>query len=173
MHSEIFTNQCCISQNSKLIDMCSFLRALSGILNAVEVLHRNGFVQRDIKGDNILVGKDGDGILVDFGLCIKSADASLPEFLGDGTAEYSAPEVAKKLSGSNLCTELFSLFVVFVESVMMRHPFGGEVRWLIEATLSVVRQSSRWGGGGEKQSRVYIFPDIVSYFHGTIQRAGG
>lgn len=101
---------------------------MSGILTAIDVLHRSGFVQRDIKGDNILVGKSGDGILVDFGLCIRITDACLPEFLGDGTAEYSAPEVANKLSGSTLRTELFSLFVVFVESVMMRHPFGGEVR---------------------------------------------
>lgn len=73
------------------------------------------------------MGKSGDGILVDFGLCIRSADASLPDFAGDGTAEYSAPEVANRLAGSTLCTELFSLFVVFVESAMMRHPFDGKV----------------------------------------------
>lgn len=88
------------------------------------MLDQAGFVQRDIKGDNILIGKDGGGILADFGLCIATGDSGLPEFLGDGTVEYSAPEIVNKLSGSNLCTEIYSLFVVFVESVMMRHPFG-------------------------------------------------
>lgn len=97
-----------------------------------------GFVQRDIKGDNILIGKDGDGILADFGLCITTGDSSLPAFLGDGTAEYSAPEIVNKLSGSNLCTELYSLFVVFVEAVMMRHPFGVEVRMQYDKNQGMV-----------------------------------
>lgn len=97
-------------------------------MTAIELLHEAGFVQRDIKGDNMLVGADGSGILADFGLCIAKADACLPEVLGDGTADYAAPEVVSKLSGSTLCTELYSWFVVFVEAVMMRHPFGGEVR---------------------------------------------
>lgn len=104
------------------------LRAMFGILAAIDLLHEAGFVQRDIKGDNILIGEDGRGILVDFGLCIARADACLPEFLGDGTADYAAPEISSKLSGSTLCTELYSWFVVFVEAVMMRHPFAGEVR---------------------------------------------
>lgn len=105
-------------------------------MTAIDLLHESGFVQRDIKGDNILVGEDGTGVLADFGLCIATTDASLPEFLGDGTADYAAPEIASKLSGSTLCTELYSWFVVFVESVMMRHPFGGEVRQIARHTLS-------------------------------------
>lgn len=106
----------------------ALLRVLFGILTAIDMLHEAGFVQRDIKPDNILVGQDGGGILADFGLCITKTDACLPEFLGDGTADYSAPEITSKLSGSTLCTELYSWFVVFVESMMMRHPFAGEVR---------------------------------------------
>lgn len=82
----------------------------------------------------MLVGEDGSGILADFGLCIATADASLPELLGDGTADYAAPEVTRKLSGSTVCTELYSWFVVFVEAVMMRHPFGGEVRRIARHT---------------------------------------
>eukprot|EP00903_Cladosiphon_okamuranus_P020846 g19145.t1 len=108
------------------IDVGAVAKALFGVLAAIDLLHEAGFIQRDIKGDNILIGKDGRGILADFGLCIARADACLPEFLGDGTTDYAAPEICSKLSGSTLCTELYSWFVVFVEAVMMRHPFAGE-----------------------------------------------
>lgn len=100
---------------------------LFGTLTAIDVLDKGGFVHRDINRDNMLVGKDGSGILAGFGLCIAKSDAFRPEYLGDGTADYAAPEVINKSSGSTLCTELYSWFVVFVESMMMRHPFGGEV----------------------------------------------
>eukprot|EP00752_Nemacystus_decipiens_P005625 g5090.t1 len=113
-------------ESAASIDVGAVAKVLFGVLTAIDLLHESGFVQRDIKADNMLIGADGSGILADFGLCIAEADAGLPEFLGDGTVAYAAPEVAARLSGSTLCSELYSWFVVFVEAVMMRHPFGGE-----------------------------------------------
>lgn len=92
----------------------------------------------------MLVGEDGSGILADFGLCIANADACLPEFLGDGTAEYAAPEITSKLTGSTLCTELYSWFVVFAESVMMRHPFAGEVSLRIARQMLSITRRGGW-----------------------------
>lgn len=103
-------------------------RVLSGVLNAIDVLDGTGFIQRDVKGDNILVGRNGEGILADFGLCVRTTEAAAQrELFGAGTPEYSAPEVSGGQSGSSLCTELYSVSVVFVESVLGRHPFCGEV----------------------------------------------
>ena len=39
------------------------------LVNAIESVHRMGFIHRDIKPDNILIGADGHIKLTDFGLC--------------------------------------------------------------------------------------------------------
>lgn len=40
---------------------------LAPVLDGLEVVHRSGFVHRDIKPDNIILRKDGSPVLIDFG----------------------------------------------------------------------------------------------------------
>ena len=42
---------------------------IAELVNAIESVHRMGFIHRDIKPDNILIGADGHIKLTDFGLC--------------------------------------------------------------------------------------------------------
>jgi len=42
---------------------------IAELVQAVESVHRMGFIHRDIKPDNILIDKDGHIKLTDFGLC--------------------------------------------------------------------------------------------------------
>lgn len=100
-------------------------RVLGGILTAVEFIASVGYLHRDITPENILVSEDGEGVLADFGLCIKKESAILPANIGVGNVGYSAMEVAT--AGSGLCSDLFSISVCFLESMLGRNPFDGKV----------------------------------------------
>lgn len=95
----------------------------------MEGLYDNGYYHRDIKPDNILIGKECTGILVDFGLCITTKEALEGEGIGEGTPEYAAPETGKR--GPSLSAELYSVFLCFVEAFTGRCVFGGKVRPII------------------------------------------
>lgn len=134
---------------------------MSGVLNAIGTLDGAGYLHRDIKGDNILVGRNREGVLADFGLCVLASEAATaPELVGDGTPEYSAPEVSRGTAGSSLNSDLFSFFVVFAESILVRHPFCGKVITHISALL---HHHGEGGTGGAEMCR-----SSHMHLHGTI-----
>lgn len=67
---------------------------LAQLASALAVLHAQGAVHRDLKGDNVLVRRsDGRAMLMDFGTCFYPGAATLTPPLGfPGTPAYRAPE---------------------------------------------------------------------------------
>jgi len=66
------------------------------ILLALEHLHQNGIIYRDLKPENLLITNEGHIVLTDFGLCKEGIDKD-DDRTGTfcGTPEYLAPEVLK------------------------------------------------------------------------------
>src|SRR5713101_6203145 len=91
--------------------------------------HRRGIVHRDVKPQNILVGRDGSIKLTDFGIVSVYKDID-PERLTTtgmtlGTVQYFAPEQAQGEIVSP-AADVYSLGIVMYEMLTGRPPFDGD-----------------------------------------------
>ncbi|XP_062510637.1 mitogen-activated protein kinase kinase kinase 4-like isoform X2 [Corticium candelabrum] len=99
------------------------------ILVAIEVLHRNGVVHRDIKGPNIFLSTDGLIKLGDFGCSVKlqNINTTMPGEIDStrGTVAYMAPEVITNdpSVGSGRAADIWSLGCVVVEMATGKRPW--------------------------------------------------
>jgi serine/threonine protein kinase len=92
-------------------------RIAAELLNALAAIHEAGVVHRDVKPSNVLLDRDGQAHLTDFGIA-QPEDATQLTGTGEviGTLKYMAPEV---LSGSPATprSDLYSLGVVLGECI--------------------------------------------------------
>jgi len=79
-----------ISSNSITIDQA--IRLMRDIASALAVCEKNNIIHRDIKDDNIFVGRDGLFKIGDFGVANMEANQEF-HTQGIGTPNYMAPEV--------------------------------------------------------------------------------
>jgi serine/threonine-protein kinase len=85
-------------------DLAEHLRVLLGVCNAVAFAHRQGFLHRDLKLENVMVGEFGQVFVMDWGIAVgldrAACDASSVLHVADarspaGTPGYMAPELAR------------------------------------------------------------------------------
>ncbi|GAA5804487.1 hypothetical protein HPULCUR_009982 [Helicostylum pulchrum] len=80
-------------------------------LNALLFLHTKGFIHRDVKCENLLIGHNGEIKLADFGLATSTRHVNRERL---GTAKWMAPEVIKEYSYDEK-VDLWSLGITLIE----------------------------------------------------------
>jgi WD40 repeat protein len=125
------------------------LRQLLGrfldVCHAIEYAHSRGVLHRDLKPGNILVGKYGETLVVDWGLAkvldradVEASESALPNPLGDdsaltqagtalGTPAYMSPEqAAGRLDQMGPRSDVYGLGATLYCMLTGRAPIGGK-----------------------------------------------
>ena len=104
------------------------LRIAHEVGAALDYAHRNGFVHRDVKPENILFADD-HALLADFGIAhVATSGTDEPLTLGGlalGTPEYMSPEQASGETEIGVPGDVYGLACVFYEMIAGQTPFKG------------------------------------------------
>jgi len=118
--------------------------------------HRLGVIHRDLKPQNIMIDKDGNARIMDFGIAravkgkgITSAGVMV------GTPEYMSPEQAE-VKEVDQRSDIYSLGVILYEMVTGRVPFEGET------PLSIVMKHKSETPADPTEINVQISEDLSS-----------
>src|SRR5271163_483346 len=115
--------------DQRQLDLHARIQLFLHVLDAVAAAHANLIVHRDLKPSNVLVRKDGDVKLLDFGiarLIEAENNAEHQTAFTGGTAltpEYAAPEQLKR-EAITVSTDVYALGVLLYLLLTGRHPAG-------------------------------------------------
>ncbi len=131
------------------------LRVLVDVARGLAASHAAGVLHRDVKPDNVIVGRDGRARLGDFGLARSEGRVVEGDVLAlgtptsvAGTPAYMAPEVLRG-GAATMASDQFGFGVTAYEVLAKQRPFGGaswsELVTAIETTTPApIREVPGW-----------------------------
>jgi len=135
----------------------TFIQAAAWVVErlaqALEHAHQRGVIHRDVKPSNVLVGADGQPMLLDFNVSERTNRGRVKAIIG-GTVAYMAPEhlramTARESERAGLAdhrADIYSLGMVLYEMLAGRRPF--------EATGSYSAMPTQLTAMAEERARI-------------------
>ena len=124
--------------NKEITSVQIIKRVLAGIM----ALHDKGYIHRDIDPSNIMVTKEGNLKMIDFGIAkyvgqLGTQDSSRTatgKFIGK--AEYASPElVLGAVNDQNYSTDIYAIGILFYQLLVGSLPFDGPQYDILQAQL--------------------------------------
>ncbi|HMQ54272.1 MAG TPA: serine/threonine-protein kinase, partial [Anaerolineae bacterium] len=94
------------------------------ICRALDYAHSRGVIHRDIKPANILIDREGNAVLSDFGLALLTSEGTRGEIFG--TPHYIAPEQAMSSADVVPQSDLYAVGVIMYEMFTGQVPFTAQ-----------------------------------------------
>lgn len=113
--------------DSDKINLKVKLEMIAQVCKALDYAHKNGVIHRDIKPANILIDRQGNPRVADFGIAQIVGRAETDMTAADvvmGTVAYMSPE--QKISSTNVdqTTDIYAIGIIIYEIVIGKKPLG-------------------------------------------------
>ncbi len=129
------------------LSVAGAIRIAEQVLSALIMAHHLGVIHRDVKPANILVDRQGNAKLTDFGLAKQYGEpGQTSQGLAVGTVYYMAPEQVRGLAATDWRADLYAVGVLLYEMLTGRKPFDGNEQYAVMRAHveSVPPPVSRW-----------------------------
>ena len=117
--------------NEETVNIC--LQVASGLLAA----HNKGIIHRDIKPQNIVIGKNGIAKITDFGIA-RAISSTTKNISVIGTVHYISPEQARN-ENIDFRSDIYSFGCTMYEMITGKTPFEGDTP--LSIILSHIREN--------------------------------
>jgi len=155
--SELIGDAAAVKERFGAVDLLEHnLRILVQLCNAVSLAHSRGVLHRDLKPDNVMIGRFGEVYLVDWGIAVSMNPdptgrlplaAEATEMAG--TPSYMAPEMLGTSGKLDERTDVYLLGAILHEILVGRPPHLGES--FPQIVTSILRSSFAFPDGVPSQ----------------------